>query len=435
MEKILSVIKQSINNPRVQVALTIVLISLLYFITLSTVPFHPDETTDLYMSENFDILFSNPLSIPYHQGQVIDSKTHYRLMDPPMISLYLGLARSITNSPPVTKDWDWTRNWNENIQQGNFPSSNTLFIGRLALLLLFPFTCYFLYLTAKHFLSHWISLFVTILFAINPLILLHARHAMMEAIFLFFITAILVLLTDKKKHLVLLPIVFTLAINSKQTALFLLPAYIIHFVWSLCKSKKKEWIKLTAAYIFIPIAITFMLNPIAWSEPIPTIKAAIAERKLLMEGNQYFLEQNQSGRSQLNLFERMITIVYHTAYEPLAFDDVPNYREDQQPSIDQYNKIIYHNHSRNIIMGTMLVISIITAILIQLFAFWKQRKSNFDEWFPWIYIYAGFFSSLIGLSILSSIYQRYVIILIPFISLFLGWFLETIFKGSKKQPV
>ena len=329
----------------------IVLISLLYFITLNTVPFHPDEATYLYMSDDFDSFISNPLSMSYHQEESIDTKTHYRLMDPPMISLYLGMARNISNLPPINKDWDWTITWEENLANGNFPSTSNLIAARIAILFLFPFSCYFIYSTIRHFLSHWISLLATIIFAVNPLVLLHTRHAMTEAIFLFFSMLLLMLLTDRKKHLFLIPLTMAFAINCKQTAIFLIPAYGIHFIWSLVKSHKKEWIKYTAAYILIPVAITFFLNPIAWSEPVPTIKAAIAERRLLMEGNEYFLEQNQPEQLQLNLFERMIIVIYHTAYEPLAFDDIPNYREAQQPAIDQYNQFFYHNHSRNIIAG------------------------------------------------------------------------------------
>jgi 4-amino-4-deoxy-L-arabinose transferase-like glycosyltransferase len=435
LENLGKVIKQSIYNPRVQVTLTIVLISLLYFITLSTVPFHPDEATDLYMSDDFDSIISDPLSMAYHQGQFVDSKTHYRLMDPPMIRLYLGMARNIAKLPPITNDWDWTASWEENIQENNYPPTNSLLIGRFAIFLLFPFTCYFVYAMIRHFLSHWASILATIFFALNPLTLLHARHAMTEAVFLFFSTFLLMLITDMKKHLLLIPIMMALAINSKQTAVFIIPAYGIHLIWSLANSQKKDWLKFISTYSLIPIAITFLLNPIAWSEPIPTIQAAIAERKILMEGNQYFLQQNQPERLQLNLLERMITVIYHTAYEQLAFDDIPNYREAQKPAIDQYNQFFYHNHSRNLIMGTILVISLITILSIQLLTCWKQRKSKLDEWFPWIYIYVAFFSVIFGLSFLSSIYQRYVIILLPFIALFLGWFLESIFRMIKKQPV
>jgi hypothetical protein len=434
LEKLFSPIKRNVSRPRFQVGTVITLICLLYFITLRTVPFHPDEATYLYMSDDFTTMLSDPLSLSYQPGETIDLRTHYRLMDPPMTRLFLGLARTIISAPSIQTDWDWTATWQENLSAGNLPDQRAIFIGRFALLLLLPFVCFFIYRTANSLMSHWPAIFTTILFAINPLIILHFRRNMAEALLLIFCTWFLMLLTDRKTHKFLLPLIFALALNSKQTAIFLLPMYISYLIWCLLQSPKKEWLLYIASYTIIPILITFLVNPVAWSQPAAAIRASIAERSALIQGNEYFLQQNQPGAAQQNIAERMLAVIYHTAYEPLALDDFANYREAQQTSFTLYKENLFQNHSRNLILGTFYVIIVLSAILMQWIWFWKQRKVQSADLLPWIFIQIGFFSSLIGLSILSSIYQRYVVILIPFTSLLIIWLINSMISSLKKQP-
>ena len=407
----------------------------MYFITLKAVPFHPDEATYLYMSDDFTQILQDPLSMAYQPGQSMDLRTHYRLMDPPITRLYLGFARAITATPSIQNDWDWTLTWQENLTGGNLPSAEAILIGRIALGLFLPFICAFIYRTATSLMGHWPAIFTTGLFAINPLVLLHFRRNMAEAMLLFFTTWFLMLLSDRKKHSIMLPVIFTLAINSKQTAIFLAPAYAIYFFRCISQSPKREWGKFIGSFLILPILLTFLVNPVAWKAPIATIRAAITERNTLLQGNEYFLQEYQPEVLHQNTAERFLTVIYHTAFEPLALDDFSNYRETQQSSFDQYNNNKIHNHDRNLLVGSISVIIVISSVLMQLLQLWKQRKRKPNKNFSWVFIHITFFSVLFGLSILSSIYQRYVVILIPLTSLYTVWFVDSIIKSIKKQPV
>jgi 4-amino-4-deoxy-L-arabinose transferase-like glycosyltransferase len=406
----------------------------MYFITLDTVPFHPDEATNLYMRDDLATILSKPLSVSYQPGQKIDLKTHYRLMDPPITRLYLGTVDLLTNIPNINDDWNWSRSWDENVADGNLPSPKTLYIFRSSLLLFFPFTCYFIYAIAKSLMSHWAAIITTLIFAFNPLILLHSRHVMTEAILLFFTSFLLMLFVDGKKHMIFVPLIFTLALNSKQTAFLLFPAYILYLFWCLAKSEKKAWFKYITSYIFIPLVITFLLNPVSWSAPFATIQAAAKERNTLIQGNEYFLQQGQPELLEQNIAEKLIVVIYHTVYEPLAMDDFPIYREAQQASFTAYLQNPFQKISRNIITETILLILVMAAITLQGLDLIRKRKNLPQTTPPWLFIYTGFFGSLAGLSTLSSVYQRYTVILIPFLALFIGWFIYSSFLKIKKQP-
>ncbi len=406
----------------------------MYCITLNNVPFHPDEATYLYMSDDIEKVIDAPSSLFYRQGQSIDLKTHYRLMDPPMVTWVIGAGRLLTGISPIENDWDWTISWQQNLQAGNMPTQQAILIGRLSILLLFPFTCLFLYRITKKLIHHWGGILAVLIFALNPLIVLHTRHSMPDGILIFLIMSVYILMFDDKKHNVLIPITIALAINSKQTAIFMVPAYLIYFLWRNKGNKIFAWLKSAASYIIVPLLLTFLLNPVSWAEPIPTITAAINERAILMQGIDSFMQDNNPEKYNRTLPERFLSVTYHTFYESLALDDITNYRDDQQGSFDEYQNSIFHNHSRNLFMGTVNIIFVLTAILIQFLHWFKKRKSSQSNLILWLMIYSTFMVSIFGLSFLSSIYQRYVIILLPFTSIFTSWLLTTVFSSIKKQP-
>ena len=54
--------------------ISLLLYLVFFFATIQQVPFHPDEATQIYMSHDVDLLFSNPSSLIYHP-----ETTHYHL--------------------------------------------------------------------------------------------------------------------------------------------------------------------------------------------------------------------------------------------------------------------------------------------------------------------------------------------------------------------
>lgn len=408
-------IQRLLTHPFFQIGVLIVLLFSLYCITLNTVPFHPDEATYLYKSNDFDLLLTNPLLLAYHQGDVINLNNHYRLMDPPLNSLIIGLARTIAHVPANLSDWDWTLSWDANKLAGSLPSAEALLVSRIAFLVFIPFTLFFLYQTTRRLIHHYAGILAVLFLGLNPLILLHTRRAMAEGILLFTVCLFLMLILDKKKHPIGVPIFLALCLNSKQTALFFIPMVILYYFLINHRQNKVQWIKTAGYFILIPLFLSYLLNPVSWLDPIHTIQAAIQERAELTRSTTVFLQENYPERIPESKLVRFVMVTYHTFYEPVALDDVGNYRTEQQTSFDAYTTIPLQHQNRSLLLSSLQVIGILSAFLLQALSWWKAR-SNLPVDFPqWMLFYFGFGGSMLGLSMLGGLYQRYVIILIPFI--------------------
>ena len=101
-----------------------------YLWGVMTVPFHPDESTQLYMSGDLDQLLTDPFELAFNPNAVGDLKQHYRLIDAPLTRYILGFGRTIGGFAALHADWDWSKTWTENVQIGALPSEDLLYAGR-----------------------------------------------------------------------------------------------------------------------------------------------------------------------------------------------------------------------------------------------------------------------------------------------------------------
>jgi len=156
-----------------------------YFKYIRLVPFHPDESTNLYMSSDFDLLWSNPRAMFWDINNENDAKQIYRKLDPPLTRYLLGAGRTIAGLPALTADWDWGESWEQNDGDGAFPSKELLAAGRWSVALLLPFSLILLYLIGKHIDGHLTGALAVIFLITNSLMMLHTRRAMAEGILVF----------------------------------------------------------------------------------------------------------------------------------------------------------------------------------------------------------------------------------------------------------
>jgi hypothetical protein len=103
------------------------------------VPFHPDESTYLYMSQDFDrLIHQGPASVTWQSANQPGDVLRYRLLDAPMIHYLVGLGRSLAGLPALPRDWSWSMNWVENGHLGAMPSPAQLTAARLPVALMTP---------------------------------------------------------------------------------------------------------------------------------------------------------------------------------------------------------------------------------------------------------------------------------------------------------
>src|SRR5205814_7876260 len=79
-----------------------------------SVPFHPDESTYLYMSRDFDVLVrqGNPGGVAWQAANQPTLVLRYRLLDSPLSHYLPGLGRLLGGySQTLAHDWNWSGDW------------------------------------------------------------------------------------------------------------------------------------------------------------------------------------------------------------------------------------------------------------------------------------------------------------------------------------
>jgi len=110
--------------------LLIIALTTFYYFGLSLVPFHPDESTHIFMSQDTELLFTQPLSLSWEQDQPYSNEIMLRSLGAPLTKYLIGLSRLITNVPQLAADWNWSLSWDDNIAAGAFPSHRLLLTSR-----------------------------------------------------------------------------------------------------------------------------------------------------------------------------------------------------------------------------------------------------------------------------------------------------------------
>lgn len=75
-------------------------------------------------------------------------------------------------------DWNWRTDWENNRQAGALPDERLLWVGRLTITLLLPFSLFFIYLIGRRMSGEACGLLSVVFLGSNALILLHTRRAM-----------------------------------------------------------------------------------------------------------------------------------------------------------------------------------------------------------------------------------------------------------------
>ena len=111
--------------------LVLVILSVKAISGIQAIPFHPDESTYLYMSTDFFEYLSNPFSLTSAELSIDHPKIRYRLIDPPLTRYFAGFGLMIYGRQPLAADWNWSTTVEGNETVGALPDNNTLLAGRI----------------------------------------------------------------------------------------------------------------------------------------------------------------------------------------------------------------------------------------------------------------------------------------------------------------
>jgi len=259
-------------------------ISICYLSGVPGVPFHPDESTYLFMSTDFERILSNPQSLVWDDKENLSPEMRYRMIDAPLARYLMGFSRSLFTIPTTQVDWDWSASWQENLSSGAYPENSTLLSGRLASALLFPLSLIILYLIGLKLSGRMVGIVAVIFFSINPLVLLHTRRAMAEGILVFALLLVLYSLLHAEKFPLIAGLAVALAVNAKHSAVLLLPVGMFAVSW-VSSLKPRRGVQIATNLFRFSIGFAFLmllLNPFLWGNPINAAKAALEQRQDLI---------------------------------------------------------------------------------------------------------------------------------------------------------
>lgn len=328
----------------------IVLLAGLYAWTMMDVPFHPDESTQIFMSQDLSSLFLRPRELAWDGELPLANEERIRAIDAPLAKYFIGAVRGIFSIPALKSDWDWSQSWQENSAQGALPSRQQLVFARAGLTAALPFCLWFFYRALKAIFPGITSLTGTLLLGLNPLLLLHGRRAMSEALLLLGICLFLWMATREKRNPWLIGLVLGLAIGAKHSAVGLLPAGILAaaFVPELGQNLKKAAGNLLK-FSLILVTSLLLLNPFYWSRPLDALQAGLEARFQLAEEQREDYLGSEGGAA--TTLSGLILNLYYT--EPQT-EEVGNYLAFTRADKQDYLSVGLHTWGRDRFSGSIL---------------------------------------------------------------------------------
>ncbi len=216
------------------------LFALMLYILVGTplVPLHGDETTQIYMGRDFYFQFvQRDLSrvlysdTPELIAESAATEQHLRLLNGTLPKYLFGLAAYLGgyDISQLNGQWDWCCDWQYNFENGHIPSDDLLLRARWMSAVFLAAGAILMFWVGQAAGGRPVAYVASFYYALNPVLLLNGRRAMMEGSFVFFSlfvlwAGIVLIKTEKsswKKILiaaVFLGIASGLAVASKHTA-------------------------------------------------------------------------------------------------------------------------------------------------------------------------------------------------------------------------
>jgi hypothetical protein len=436
--------------PALLAGLAILLLTLFALSGAGEVPFHPDESTYLFMSADFDLYLRAPLSLAWDPARPADPQTpadwrqRYRLLDAPLTRYLLGAGRTVAGLPALPADWNWGKTWEENRQAGAQPAAGLLAAGRAAVTLLLPLTLFFLYLSGSIIGGRWTGLLAVLFLGLNALIQLHARRAMTEGALVFGVSFALWSFLQGDRRAWLAGMGAALAFAAKHSALALFPVGLLAVCWApgidikACLATAAGWRRLALQvlqYAGLFLLVTLALNPVFWRDPLHSLRAAWQARQDLIQrqvADALLLAPHQVLQTP---GERSIVLLANLYLAPPSFYEVGNYRQQTQEAERAYLAAPLHTLGRSLPgAGLFLALSLTGAAL----ALLRLRRVEAARRRALALALTATLAQFAALAALTSLsWQRYVIPLVPLACLWaayaIGSFRQNQHPGEKAR--
>lgn len=306
------------------------------------VPFHGDESTQIYMSRDYAYQFlqHDLTKVNYSTAPESLTEQQLRLLNGTINKYLIGLAWSLSGFKieDINEQWDWGADWNYNQSYSHAPSEALLQIARWPSAILLAAGVLVMFLLGQAFGGRWAAYVASLYYALNPALLINGRRAMMEGSFVFFslltlLAACWFLLRPSWRSAVGLGLAAGLALASKHTAVFTVAAVfitcLVYIVARTLRTFRSIPVHIVLRLLLAGViawAVFYLLNPAWWGDPIGRASTVLALRENLLEGQSAAFGGYPNFGDQVGGFLRQTMVVQPQYYEIAGWE---NYIGDQ----------------------------------------------------------------------------------------------------------
>ena len=419
------------------------------------VPFHGDESTQIYMSRDYAYQFIQHAydKLAYSPTPANAAEQELRLLNGTVNKYLIGLAwhSNGMSLKDINEQWDWGADWAYNQQNGHAPSPLLLMAARWPSAILLAAGVLVMFALGRSLGGIWTPYVASLYYALNPALLLNGRRAMMEGGFIFF--SLLVVLVGiwllKKPSLqrgILLGLVSAFAVASKHTAIFTVAAVfvaiLLHLIYQSVRSEDDYSV---VDYVLLPyLAIAggialgcfYALNPAWWGDPVQRAQTVLHLREELLADQTSAFGGYANFGEQLSGFLHQSLIVAPQYYEISTWQ---GYIGDQ---INRYEASGWRGVSvGGSVMGALILCGIMAAgawaLIRPLRAIRhnegeddKRNVSQMHGGIGWLVGFWAIVTVIITLVLTPLEWQRYYLPLYPVIGLLAGLGVNTLFQRT-----
>ncbi len=409
----------------------LVLYMVFFFSTILLVPFHPDETTQIYMSQDVDVLLTAPGNLFYRAETTLSPEQRYRLIDAPLPRTIIGISRGIFHLQPIESDWNWSLSWEENKANGALPTINLLLLARLSLAIFVPLGLVFFYLILKGIVNWPISLFVTAVLGMNAIFFVHTRRAMAEGVSFCFYFTVLFLIIRKPNKAFLIGLLAGLAFQAKQTTLPILLVPIIVWIISGINNHKYQSIIWKVLIYSGAIFLTYyILNPIAWKDPFHVALLQIQNRLAFSQVQAVEYLALTSPLAVTTLPSRIAAWLANSFFAAPAFFDIGNYSQELSQGIVIYSSNNLHRLFSGWYYGVVTLFIGLFGLLVSVLKI-KSVDISINRTF-YILIIISILQTTFSVFMLPITFQRYYLLNLALSMLWVGFGLFYLYSSIRK---
>jgi len=262
---------------------------------------HPDEITHIFMTGDYAAVFiehspEQVQDIFDENGRLYDWNALLHLIEAPLHGYIMGFAWHVAGMTrdDLPENWNWGMDWQSNVERGAMPSDRLLYTTRFASTVLLFGSVLVMFGLGWLFGKRPFAYFASGLYALNPLILFHARRAMHEAPLLMFglLTILAAALISRKRERgesvsivwwLTFGLTCGLAVASKHSSLVFIGAAVAWiFVGELSRRDWRGALAITPKLIgagILSIVLVFVLTPVLWVDTSARLRLLYVERR------------------------------------------------------------------------------------------------------------------------------------------------------------